>query len=202
MGLLVGLHILWREVDYLWVALRRPFLLIRAALPIVWGVAVMGAGVVLPWTLAYWAWGMNFFAMLDYGIGSHFDIVTAHRDYGIWWWMNLVDFAYWLGPGLLLLAVGASGWLVALWMRRHLTVDRLTCNLAGMALSFWPVLLFLNFSGTTRGEIGRLWIFLMPYPLLLSLGLIRTPGQRAVLLLIMAAVNVVLSYVLTPLLCC
>lgn len=202
MGLLVGLHILWREVDYLWVALRRPFLLIRAALPIVWGVAVMGAGVVLPWTLAYWAWGMNFFAMLDYGIGSHFDIVTAHRAYTIWWWMNLVDFAYWLGPGLLLLAVVGSGWLAALWMRRHLTVDRLTCNLAGMALSFWPVLLFLNFSGTTRGEIGRLWIFLMPYPLLISLGLVRTPGQRAILLLIMAAVNVVLSYVLTPLLCC
>ncbi len=38
-----------------------------------------------------------------------------------------------------------------------------------------------------------------PISLLISLGLVRTPGQRAILLVIMAAVNVVLSYVLTPL---
>jgi len=201
-GLLVGLHILWREVDYLWPVLRRPTLLMIGGLPTVGGVAVMAAGVVLPWFLAYAAWGMNFFAMLEYGIGSHFEIVTAHRDYRIWWWMNLVDFTYWLGPGLILATAAASLWLAAVWVRRHLSTDRLTSNLAGVTLAFWPVLFFLNFSGATRGEIGRLWIFLMPYPLLISLGLIRTPGQRAVLLLIMAAVNLALTYTLTPLLCC
>ncbi len=201
-GLLVGLHILWREVDYLWMVLRKPGLLLAGSLPTVAGLVVMGVGVVLPWLAAYLAWDMNFFAMLDYGISSHFDIVTTYRDYNIWWWMNLVDFTYWLGPGLILLASVASVWLVGLWTRHHLSADRLTSNLAGVALSFWPVLLFLNFSGTTRGEIGRLWIFLMPYPLLLSLGLLRTPAQRTALLIIMIAVNLVLSYVLTPLLCC
>lgn len=201
-GLLVGLHILWRQVDNLWMVLGKLGFLVRGSLPTVAGLAVMGGGVVLPWLAAYLVWDMNFFAMLDYGISSHFDIVTAHRDYGIWWWMNLVDFAYWLGPGLILLAGVGSVWLVGIWSRRHLSADRVTCNLAGVALSFWPVLLFLNFSGTTRGEIGRLWIFLMPYPLLLSLGLLRTPLHRTILLLILAAVHLTLSYVLTPLLCC
>lgn len=201
-GLLVGLHILWREVDNLWAVLGKPIFFVRGSLPTVAGLATMGTGVVLPWLAAYAAWGMNFFAMLDYGISSHFEIVTAHRDYNIWWWMNLVDFTYWLGPGLILLAGVGSVWLVGNWTRRHTVADRLTCNLAGVALSFWPVLLFLNFSGTTRGEIGRLWIFLMPYPLLLSLGLLRSPLHRATLLLITAAVHITLSYVLTPLLCC
>ncbi len=201
-GLLVGLHILWREVDNQWMVLGKPRLLVRASLPTVLGLAVTGVGVVLPWLAAYMAWDMNFFALLDYGISSHYEIVTAQREYSIWWWMNLVDFTYWLGSGLILLAAVGSVWVVRIWVYHHGIADRLTSNLAGVALSFWPVLFLLNFSGTTRGEVGRLWIFLMPYPLLLSLGLLRTPMHRVALLLIMAAVHITLSYVLIPIGCC
>ncbi len=79
--------------------------------------------------------------------------------------MNLVDFTLWLGPALLLQGVTGTIWL----RRRIRNSSDLVRDVAGMAISLWLMLLVLNFSGSTRGEIGRLWIFLMPFPMLFAL---------------------------------
>lgn len=187
LGGMIGLHLIWRQ----WERRSLPDLG-RFAL----GGGLMAAGVILPWLLAYVGWGMNFFALLQFGLNSHYDLVTTHRDYAIWWWMNLVDFSLWMGPALIFLALVGTGQL----LRARLTSFQ--GQLLGVAVIFWTVLILLDLSGSTRGEIGRLWIFLMPIPLLLALTQTRTVGQRTLLLGMMALNSWSLSYALAPFLCC
>lgn len=202
-GLMIGLHLLWRafwdgvegrrkrergrEKASLFSHGRNTFL----------GLALMGTGVALPWLLAYLVWNMNFFDLMAFGLASHYDIVTAHRDYAIWWWMNLVDFGLWLGAGLLLLGLGGTVWL--LWRSATDVVRR---DLAGLALVFWSVLLLLDVSGTTRGEIGRLWIFLMPFPLVFGLALPWKQWQRGLILGALVLHGWVMAFVIASFLCC
>ena len=189
-GLIVGLHLLWRQV-----AVVRPPgapFFARATLGrFLAGGVITGAAVVLPWLLAYATWGMNYFELLRVGMAMHYEIVTAGRDYSIWWWMNLVDFARWTGFGVVLLSLAGSVWLL-----RNARRGYLERNLAGLVLIFWGVLLFLDFSGTARGEIGRLWIFLMPFPLIFALAYLRTYGQRLALLGMLAASSWVMAHAL------
>ena len=168
---LVGLHLFWREVitlrgglpGYDWRAFGR----------FVAGAALMTGAVVVPWLAAWAFWGMNYVELLNVGMRMHFELVTAARDLSIWRWMNLVDYALWVGPGVLLLGITGSVWLLF-----HMRRGPLESSLAGMALIVWGVLLALNLSGTTRGEIGRLWIFLMPFPVIFALPYVRTYWQR------------------------
>lgn len=197
-GLLIGLHILWRE-GMAFVENRNRFDPLLA-LPTVGGLGIMGAGVALPWLLALGVWGMNFFALLQFGLQRHYEIVTALRAYGLWWWMNLVDFALWLGPGSLLLGGVGS---VALWLQARQTPNgRAWRDMAGLAVVYWAALLLLNFSGATRGEIGRLWTFLMPFPLILSQALPWSRWQRFALLALLAAWGWIIAYSIPPFLCC
>ena len=54
----------------------------------------------------------------------------------------------------------------------------------------------LDLSGTTRGEIGRLWIFLMPFPVIFALPYLRTYWQRVALLAMLTTGAIVLGYAL------
>ncbi|MCP4165767.1 MAG: hypothetical protein GY759_07715 [Chloroflexi bacterium] len=196
-ALLIGIHILWRE------AVRLPWHagvanLFTAFRPTLIGLVLMAAGVLLPWLLAYLFWGMNFFELLQIGMGYHYSLVTANRNYRIWAWMNLVDFTLWLGPALLLLGITGTIWL----LQRIRSGSELVQDVAGMAISFWLMLLVLNFSGSTRGEIGRLWIFLMPFPMLFALIPPWRYYQRLIILILMALVTWVLGYAIAPLDCC
>lgn len=187
-GLIVGLHLLWRQVYALH---KGPLPATATALPFLGGVLIMGAAVVLPWLLAWVGWGMNFFGLLKTGMAMHYRIVTSARDFSIWWWMNLVDFALWVGFGVTLLALVGSVWIVA--QRRRGPLEK---NMAGVVLIFWVVLLALNFSGSARGEIGRLWLFLMPFPLLFCLTWLRSWPQRLSLVTLLALGAWVMGYAL------
>ncbi len=194
-GLMVGLHLLWRE-GMVWREARarlEPLWI----LPLLGGMALMALGVALPWLLAYMVWGMDPFAIMRQALATHYALVTVHREYGVWLWMNLVDFALWLGPAPALLGVAGS---LALWHRAPRA--RGWRDLAGLAGIFWLVLAFLDLSGVTRGEIGRLWAFLMPFPLLFALALPWRAWHRWTLLGLLALWNGVLAYSLAPFQCC
>jgi hypothetical protein len=194
-GLLVGLHVLWRE-GVTFVENRNRFDPLLFA-PIFGGLCLMGAGVLLPWLLAYGLWGMNFFELMRSGLSAHYEIVTAHRDYATWIWMNLVDFTLWLGPHLILLGTVASGWLLLQGRRLHPWRDW-----TGLAVVVWLVVLILNISGATRGEIGRLWIFLMPFPLIFAVSLPWTRPQYFVVVLMIVGWGWIITYAIPPFLCC
>lgn len=194
-GLLIGLHVLWRAgLDF---SASGERLQLARFWPLAAGLGLMGLGVALPWLLAYLGWEMNFFALMDVALSRHYQIVTAQRVYTVWVWMNLVDFALWLGPGMLLL--GIVGSVGSLRRAREVAAVR---DVAGLGLIFWAVLLLLNFSGSTRGEIGRLWMFLMPFPVLLAAALPWGRAQRLCLLLVMLAWSWVIAYSIPPFLCC
>ncbi len=76
------------------------------------------------------------------------------RDRAVWIWMNLYDVALFLGPALSVAAVAGASRLVG--AIRSADAAGWLC-LGGVA-----ALLLLDLTGTTRGEVGRIWIFLMP----------------------------------------
>lgn len=194
-GLMIGLHVLWREA-VAFVENRNRFD-IWLLLPVVGGLTIMGAGVVIPWLVAFVVWGMNFFELMQAGLDAHYDVVTAHRDYAVWVWMNIVDFVLWTGPSLILL--GMAGSALMLTGVRRLRPWR---DWGGLALIVWFVFILLDVSGTTRGEIGRLWIFLMPFPIFFALILPWTRGQRVAVLGLVVGWAWVIAYTIPPFLCC
>ncbi len=198
-GGLIGLHVLWRS-GVRWRLDRRPLALGATAA----GLALMAVGWALPWLLAYLAWGMRVTEITRVGLGLHYEVVTARRDYRLWLWMNPVDFSLWLGPAPLVLGIAGSLWL---W-RRTVRILRgarrsilgqapgvdLSLDLAGMAAAFWLTLIYLDLSGTTRGEVGRLWMFLMPFPVLFGLALPWRPRDRWVILALLAIGSWAMAY--------
>jgi hypothetical protein len=198
-GGLIGLHVLWRS-GVRWRLDRHPLALSAIAA----GLALMVAAWALPWLLAYLAWGMRVTEITRVGLDLHYEVVTARRDYRLWLWMNPVDFSLWLGPAPLVLGLAGSLWL---WSRTRsiLSGDELpvscpapgvdlSLDLAGMAAAFWLTLIYLDLSGTTRGEVGRLWMFLMPFPVLFGLALPWRPRERWVILALLAAGSWVMAY--------
>ncbi|MEN6401740.1 MAG: hypothetical protein ABFD94_07325 [Armatimonadia bacterium] len=79
----------------------------------------------------------------------------SHRTYLPWLPMNLYDFALFMGPVL-----------VALIIRAFSRLKRESCSLpgacTGLAWGALAALLAVLLSGSTLGEVGRIWLFLMP----------------------------------------
>jgi hypothetical protein len=72
---LVGLHLLWRELITL--RPRQTHYTWRDFARFVAGALLLTAAVMLPWLLAWLAWGMNYVELLSVGMRMHFELVTA-----------------------------------------------------------------------------------------------------------------------------
>jgi methylthioxylose transferase len=94
-------------------------------------------------------------------LGIHRDAYTAVRSYPLWLFFNPVDLAIFLGVPVAALAAGRV--IAAVRASLEAPADRFAA-----ALAFGLGLLWL--SGTTRGEVGRIWIPLMPLLLVSALG--------------------------------
>jgi hypothetical protein len=76
--------------------------------------------------------------------------------------LNNVEFADWIGfPMLLLFFVGSFQVIKNFIAHRTTRMD-------GFFLAFLLTYIFLNLGGQTRGEVGHLWIFIIPMVVLLS----------------------------------
>jgi hypothetical protein len=93
----------------------------------------------------------------------HRETFTRPRSYLLWLAFNPLDFALFLGVPVAVLAVWrVSRSATALLRELGQPLDRMRV-LAGV------LFLLLVFSGTTRGEVGRIWIPLMPVVLVAAL---------------------------------
>jgi hypothetical protein len=106
-------------------------------------------------------------------LSIHREIYTAPRSYGLWLLFNPLDLALFLGvpvavSGLLLLPASLSRVRTA---GRGAPLDRFRSALFG-GLAALLVL------GVTRGEVGRIWIPVMPLLLVASLGNPASPDRR------------------------
>ncbi|HUS16093.1 MAG TPA: hypothetical protein VM536_13930 [Chloroflexia bacterium] len=140
---------LWRQPD----AAPVPPLPLRS---IAAWVAGGTAGTLLPWLLL---WGLGRFDLprvLALTSRAHLEGITVLRPNEPWLLFNLTDFLQFAGLPLVVVTL-----LTLLQWRRG---ARPVVNLYG--LLFWGLVLLLDLSGTTRAEVGRLWIFLLPLALL------------------------------------
>ncbi|MCI0396930.1 MAG: glycosyltransferase family 39 protein [Chloroflexi bacterium] len=133
-----------------------------------------------PW-LVYWlGWGVPPWAVVRVGLQQHYELVTSQRRYDWWLVYNLVDLLVWAGLPLLAGFAGAVA-VAARRLRR-----RSWQPVDALALGLGLLIVALDVSGSTRGEVGRLWLFFMPLlalPAADFLGRVL-PGRLATLLVI------------------
>lgn len=95
--------------------------------------------------------------------------------------LNNLEFALWSGAALYVL--GILGCIVAL---RQVVVRRMDEKHV-LALAFAVAYLVLNLGGQTRGEVGRLWIFLLPVVAIVAsrpaMRVLPNPNRSAILVL-------------------
>lgn len=148
---------------------------------IVAGTAALTLGAASIW-LIYWAgWRVAPWEVILTGLGQHRQLVTIHRSYGLWLVYNPIDFLLFGG---LAVTAGLLGQAVAAardgQQRRG--------AFGTMALIMILTLAVLNLSGTTRGEVGRLWLLFMPAAAIVAGGYWpRVVGNRPNLLLLLAS---------------
>jgi hypothetical protein len=117
---------------------------------------IWGGGASALWLL-YWAgWGITPWQISQVGLDQHYSLVTQYRNYGWWLVWNWVDVLVFMGWIVL---AGATAVTLRALRHPHRTHWRPAHILA---LSTFATLLLLDLSGSARGEVGRIWLFLMP----------------------------------------
>jgi len=133
------------------------------------------SGLIAGWLslMMLWRWALNydFFSRYLTAMAQHVSIrhffpgPQQIRDALV---LNNAEFAVWAGFPLIILFLwqGAKSLTAIIRLKASL--------LDGMTIAFVGTYIVLNLTGQTKGEVGRLWIFLMPMVALLSAGEIKT----------------------------
>ena len=119
------------------------------------------AGFLLPWIALALLTGYDPWASFRTAVEQHRAIAVASRSYGTWLVWNPYDLLLLLGPAVL---VPAAASLIGRGHESWRPAFRV------LAWGWWALLLGLLLSGTVRGEVGRIWLFLMPFACALAAG--------------------------------
>jgi tetrahydromethanopterin S-methyltransferase subunit C len=106
-------------------------------------------------------------------LSIHREIYTTPRSYALWLLFNPLDFALFLG-----LPVAVAGLLFLAGTSRHVAAGGAGRPIIRFRLVTFAAVAALLALGVTRGEVGRLWIPLMPLVLVASLGAGSAPGRK------------------------
>ncbi len=134
--------------------------------------AWFGLGALMIWGIYTAATGETFFDLLAQSLRYHLQL---ERPYTFWVWFHVWDWAVFSG----IIGVGLA---VMLALRRAPPPQS-----AGAQRLAWAALLTvlaLTLSGTTRGESGRIWLFISPF--VIAAGAALIPHGRAWLMLAFA----------------
>lgn len=148
---------------------------------------LLAAGTLLPWIVLALFTGHNPLAAFHDAMVQHRAIAVESRTYSTWLLWSPYDFTLLLGPAVAGLAAAA---LVPRGTR--------TAAFRILAWGWWALFLLLLASGTVRGEVGRIWLMLMPFACLLAAGAAAERWDRrsvwaTVLLLLQAALLLALA---------
>ncbi|MGC9318958.1 MAG: hypothetical protein ACP5KN_13075 [Armatimonadota bacterium] len=108
----------------------------------------------------WYAAGVDAITVFSEGLSAHSSITgrASFRSYHVWVWLNLVEFAIFLGLPLAATVVASAGRFAR--ELRPMSGRMLPAYLGASALL---TLLLLDASGTVKGETGRLWMFFAPW---------------------------------------
>lgn len=151
--------------------------------------AALGAGAVSVWLIYHLAYGVSFFDVLAVGLDMH-AAITGYRTYTVWLFHNLLDFFLFLGIPAVLLVFSGWGRMVRQPGQRRLRLETVP------VWTFVITLLALDLSGIARGEVARLWQFLVPVAVLAVAPVAgrRSNRSTAVLLAVLIAQLILLAY--------
>ncbi|HTP08686.1 MAG TPA: hypothetical protein VMP08_10570 [Anaerolineae bacterium] len=120
------------------------------------GVLLFGAGALVWWVALWLIYGLDPIALWRTAVGIHLGL---ERSYSTWLVFDLYDFLVFMGIVIGVLWIARIGRAVREARAPQRAIDVLTFTSAAG-------LLLLDLSGTSRGEVARLWAFLLPLPLL------------------------------------
>lgn len=151
-------------------------------------VLLFAIGAAVFW-LAYWlGWGVAPWSVAQVGLDQHYELVTRLRRYDWWLGSNLIDFALFAGP---LVVVGL------LWRAGEVIRHREEWAVPDgrIALLLTALLVVINLAGSTRGEVGRLWLVFMPTAAVVAGGFFarRSNDRLGLWLLLVAQLVLALS---------
>ena len=134
--------------------------------------------------------GVSFLDVYRQGMSIH-EQITGYRSYGLWFFSNLVDFWLFMGIPALIAVVSMFG--------SEIRGSGLPVIHRRAYIPFWTfilVLLGLNLSGISRGEVARLWMFFMPLAWLAVLPVLARWSRRrlGVMLAVQIAQLLLLGY--------
>jgi hypothetical protein len=125
------------------------------------------AGLATVWIALYALYQVDPFALWRTAMGIHLGL---DRSYFTWLFFHPYDFFVFLGIPIAVLWFARTGAALRDLRPRRNPIDLL-------ALTFLIGLTALILSGTSRGEVARVWAFLIPLPLLIALS--RFPPRAA-----------------------
>ncbi len=143
-----------------------------------------GAGMILLLSALVWvALGYNSFEVWLLSLRKHSQFAGIFpRTY--WKWVAVNPLEFWA-------FLGVSAGLMLIWslLGRAREKGRGLVFEDVPLVGFFALMFLLNVSGKNLGEVGRLWMFLMPYAILAASGVVRRVGEGGVA--IMAAAQVI-----------
>jgi hypothetical protein len=156
---------------------------------------LLAAGALLPWIVLAVFTGHNPLAAFRDAMVQHRVIAVESRTYSTWLLWNPYDFILLLGPAVVGLAATA---LVSRGTPRGMPWEKRTGAFRILAWGWWALFLLLLASGSVRGEVGRIWLMLMPFACLLAAGAAAERWDRrsvwaGILLLLQAALLLALA---------
>lgn len=127
------------------------------------GLSALAVGGLSLWLIYWLGWGVAPWKVVGVGLDQHYQLVTSQRAYSTWLAYNPLDALLFAG---LAVVVGWGGLTVAALVRPNWR--RSEAGLLAVLLA--AALLLLALSGSTRGEVGRLWLVFMPLAAVLAGG--------------------------------
>ncbi len=156
-----------------------------------WGALILdastfGLGLALPWLVYQLAFGTGLVDIWRVSMSYHLGLA---RDYWTWLVFHIYDFFAFLGLPLALGVVISVVTSFSPFLNQELEKKNLgpISPSAALPLGFTLGLLLLNVSGTARGEVARVWLFLTPFAVAIAAyGLSHCVKTRNGMLLIVA----------------
>ncbi len=115
-----------------------------------------GLGAASLWLLLWVMWGTAPWEIASVGLGQHYELVTTLRRYDWWVVWNLIDLLVFSGWPLFL------GFLGSLWLAWRLAHEGKATAVELLSVGLLILIVVIDLSGSTRGEVGRIWLFFMP----------------------------------------